>query len=365
RNNGDGTFTDVSRQTGLIADGFVKGAVWGDINNNGLQDLYVSRMGEPNLLFVNQGPDEHGRWTFAEQSAQAGVGEPMASFTSWFWDFNQNGFEDLFVSGYFMDPGDTAREYLGMQPLGERPRLYRNNGDGTFTDITQEAGLWKLMYTMGANFGDFNNSGYPDMYLGTGDPDLQALMPNRAFLNQGDGRFAEVTLQSRLGHLQKGHAVSFADFNHNGRADIHANIGGALEGDNYMNAFFVNQAAGENWISLELRGRESNRAGLGARIRVEAEEEPGFVRFTTVRSGGSFGASPLRQHVGLAGYSGSIRAEVRWPSGQVTVHEGLAPRQHWLLDENGDAQPLNRPAFAYRSDGQTGAAHGNHAGHGH
>lgn len=366
RNNGDGTFTDVSRATGLIADGFVKGAVWGDINNNGRPDLFVSRMNEPNLLFLNLGPDATGNWRFEEIGAQAGVQEPLASFTSWFWDFNQNGYEDLFVSGYFMDPGDTARELLGLEPLGEMPRLYRNNGDGTFTDITREAGLWKLMYTMGANFGDFSNNGLPDIYIGTGDPDLQALMPNRAFLNLGNERFAEVTLQSRLGHLQKGHAVSFADFNHNGRLDIHANIGGALEGDNYMNAFFVNGTEEGSWVSLELLGRTSNRSGLGARIRVASESGSGPLRFTTVRSGGSFGASPMRQHVGLDGYTGSLRAEVQWPSGEVTRHEGLHPRTHWLLDEDGTSTRLERAAFDYQTETRPhDAHHGTQAGHRH
>ena len=139
RNNGDGTFTDIAAEAGVATVGFVKAVVWGDYDNDNRLDLYVSRRPEPNLLFHNEGPSELGPWSFQEVAADAGVQEPLASFPTWFFDYDNDGWLDIFVAGYAAEVGHIAAEYLGVQHSAELPRLYRNNHDGTFADVTRAA----------------------------------------------------------------------------------------------------------------------------------------------------------------------------------------------------------------------------------
>jgi len=316
RNNGDGTFTDVAAEAGVDVLGYIKGVQWGDIDNDGDLDLYISNLNAPNRLFRNEGPDADSNWQFTDMTEQAGVAEPKESFPAWFWDVNNDGFLDLFVSGWSASTGDLVLEARGKEPTAVMPRLYLNEGDGTFRDVTEDAGLDdKVLYTMGSNFGDLDNDGRLDFYVGTGDPDFRSLMPSRMFRNTGDLSFEEVTAPGGFGHLQKGHAVSFADLNNNGQQDIYAVMGGAFQGDVFHNVLFRNPGFENRWITLRLEGRESNRSAIGTRIAAITEVE-GRTRtiHRTVGSGGSFGASSLQQEIGL-GQADTLRAiEVTWPA---------------------------------------------------
>ncbi len=295
RNRGDGTFEDVTQKAGMRYRSFSKGATWGDVDNDGRPDLYVSNFGERNLLFVNRGD---GR--FDEVGRERGVAEPIYSFTTWFWDYDNDGWQDLLAVTLLQTVDEVAREYLGQPQKDETLRVYRNRGDGTFEDTTAALGLARNIPTMGANFGDLDNDGYLDVYLGTGAPSYGMLIPNRMFLNQGGRGFVDVTTATGTGHLQKGHGVAFADLDNDGDEDVFANIGGAFPGDKYPNALFENPGHGNDWIAVQLVGKDSNRWGIGARIRVVLERDGKLEeRFRWVTSGGSFGASPLMQHIGL------------------------------------------------------------------
>jgi len=188
---------------------------------------------------------------------------------------------------------------------------------------------------MGANFGDFNNDGYLDFYLGTGYPAYEGLMPNLLYRNEGGRHFADVTTAAEVGHLQKGHGVAFFDFDHDGDQDIFVELGGAFAGDAYSNALFENPGTGNGWIVVQLVGGDSNRSAIGARIRAQIAEA-GRRRsvFRWVNSGGSFGASPLRQHIGLGSASVIERLEIRWP-GTAAAQEftDVRPGQHILVRE--------------------------------
>jgi hypothetical protein len=310
RNRGDGTFEDVTERAGLRFRSLTKGAAWGDIDNDGLPDLYVSNFGERNLLFHNLG---NGR--FEEVAKERGVSEPSFSFTTWFFDYDNDGWMDLLVVTDVPTLEEQPREYLGLPPLGETMRVYHNRGDGTFEDATRALGLARAIPTMGAGFGDLDNDGYLDFYLGTGAPSYAMLIPNRMFHNEHGRAFVDVTESTGTGHLQKGHGVAFADLDNDGDEDVFINIGGAFPGDKYQDALFENPGHGNDWIALHLVGTKTNRAAIGARVRVVLDEggrEAQRVRW--VGYGSSFGSSPLLQHIGLGHNARLKRIEIDWPT---------------------------------------------------
>jgi len=353
-NNGDGTFTDVGPDTGIQLDGMVKGASADDYDNDGWQDLYVSVMGGPNHLFRNLGV--RGKTPkFVDVTAQAGVAEPNMSFTCWFFDYNNDGWPDIFVSGYWATMPNIVREYLGQKDkaMGDRPRLYRNNRDGTFTDVSHEAHLDQLLLTMGANFGDLDNDGWLDFYLGTGAAPLTNIVPHQMFRNHQGQYFQNVTTSGGFGHLQKGHAVAFGDIDNDGNQDVFEVIGGAYTADKFWSALFKNPGHNNHWVKLRLVGVNANRFAVGARIRVQTTED-GKTReiYRTVNSGGSFGASSLRPHIGL-GKAASIDAlEIRWPgSGLVQQFNGpiAADRVYEIREGEKELKPVivvTKPASA-------------------
>jgi hypothetical protein len=315
-NRGDGTFREVGAQTGIRLEGFVKGAVFGDYDNDGRQDLYVTTWGGGNHLFRNTGNDASGVPQFVEVTAQAGVAEPAKSFTTWFFDYDNDGWPDIFVSGYSASLPDLVREALGSrEPThGERARLYHNNHDGTFTNVAHDAGLDKQLLTMGANFGDLDNDGWLDFYLGTGDPRLTTLVPNRMFRNDGGRRFQDVTTSGGFGHLQKGHGVAFGDVDNSGNQDVFEVMGGVYPNDRFWSALYKNPGHGNHWIKLDLVGVQANRYAVGARIRVDVTESGRPRRiYRDVNSGGSFGASSLRPHIGVGKATAIDGLEIRWP----------------------------------------------------
>lgn len=350
RNNGDGTFTECAEAAGVGIVGFVKAVVSGDFNNDGRPDLYLSRLDGANHLLRNDGPAAAGGWRFTETAAAAGVTEPFRSFTGWFWDYDQDGWEDLFVAGYsIQDAGDVAADFLGLPHTGERARLYRNRGDGTFEDTSREAGLHRLLHTMGGNHGDLDNDGWPDLYLGTGDPDFTTLVPNRMFRNAGGDRFQDVTTSGGFGQLQKGHGIAFADLDNDGDQDIYSVVGGAVDADNYFNQVFANPGHGNRWIKLMVEGTRSNRLAVGTRVRVVVRSADGGERILhrTVGSGGSFGAAPLRLEVGLGDAAGVERVELFWPAtGATQVVTGLEPgRMYRIREDEAAATPVELPSF--------------------
>jgi hypothetical protein len=339
-NNRDGTFTECAAASGLTVSRFVKAVACADYDHDGRPDLYLScRDGGRNLLFHNDGPagTASDPWRFREVSRQAGVSDSVFSFSTWFFDYDNDGWEDLFVSGYSVrELGEVTADYLGLPHNAAMPRLFRNNHDGTFTNVTASAHLNRVCLTMGCNFGDLDNDGWLDFYLGTGTPDLDMLVPNRMFRNAEGKFFQEVTTTTGTGHLQKGHAVGFADLDNDGDQDIYTVIGGAKLGDNYRNALFQNPGNTNHWLKLKLEGIRSNRAAIGARINVTVSTPTGPRHlFKTVNSGGSFGSNPFRQEFGLGNATAITAVEILWPAtGAQQRFTGLALDRAYRLREN-------------------------------
>jgi tetratricopeptide (TPR) repeat protein len=311
RNKGDGSFEEVSRQAGVDQVAFTKGATWGDYDNDGYPDLYVSNFGEENFLFHN---NRNG--AFTDVARQLHVEKPLMSFPCWFFDYDNDGLPDIFVASFVPSLAEVVRGYLGLPPQAETMKLYRNTGRGAFLDVTKTAGLDRVVPSMGANFGDLDNDGYLDFYLGTGSPSYAALMPNFLFRNHGGKTFVDVSSSSGTAHLQKGHGVAFSDVDNDGDQDIAINIGGAAPGDKYNKAIFANPGQGNHWLSVKLTGVKSNRAAIGAKIKVVLDDGAGRVsaRYREVTSGGSFGASSLTQSIGL-GQAAQVKSlEIYWPA---------------------------------------------------
>jgi hypothetical protein len=310
RNNRNGTFDDIAEKAGVARRGFNKGVTAADYDNDGWPDLYVSNLGGTNFLYRN---NRNG--TFSEFGLGAGAPGPGQGFPTWFFDYDNDGFEDLFVGSFVTSVDEAARAYLRMPRNGNTLKLYRNLGDGSFQDMTRQAGLDKVLMVMGANFGDIDNDGFLDIYLGTGNPSYASLVPSLLLRNQAGQSFVDVTSSSGTGELHKGHGVAFADLDHDGDQEIVFEVGGATPGDAHALRLFENPGHGGDWIALELIGVKTNRAAIGARITVTVDSDGGRrVAHRSVGSGGSFGASPLRQQIGLGAGVRRVDVEIWWPT---------------------------------------------------
>lgn len=332
-NNKNGTFTNVAKEAKCDIVTFIKGATVCDYNNDGYSDIFLSGMNKRKTLLKNTGI-KNGIPQFKDVTEEAGLtGINVMTFPTWFWDYDNDGWQDIFVCGYQFNgsiAGETAKEALGLENGNSKMYLYRNNHDGTFTDVSEAAGLSKTVYAMGANFGDIDNDGYLDMYLGTGNPDYKSLTPNRLFRNMGNGTFADVTVSSRVGNLQKGHAVAFNDLDNDGDADIFIEVGGAYIGDAFNNSLYLNPGQNNNrWIKLKLEGTDSNRSAIGAKIKVSFKEN-GRARsvYRIVNSGGSFGASSLRMEIGVGQATIIDEIEITWPKSKAKkTFKNVKPNQ--------------------------------------
>jgi len=341
-NQDDGTFKDVSESSGVKNERFAKGVVCGDFNGDRFPDLYVSNLGQPNRLYINNTDG-----TFNDRGTQLGVTRPLKSFPVWAWDYNNDGILDLYVPSYDMGVEHVAADYLGLARTDEQDCLYQGLGGGRFTEVARKCGLTRATQPMGCNFGDLNGDGFQDFYLGTGYVGYQGLMPNLMFINQGGESFADATTAAGLGHLQKGHGIAFADIDHDGDQDLFAEMGGANPGDAFNNVLFENPGFGNRFIVVKLVGTTSNRCAIGSRIRVEIEKH-GTTRsvYKWVNSGGSFGANPLRQYIGLGKAERIVKLEIYWPTSDLTQQFTDVPLDSFLNIKEGEKQYQQLPYTA-------------------
>ena len=326
-NNGDGTFKNISHASGIDRTAFTKGVAAADYDNDGWPDLFVSNLTGPNFLYHNNHDN-----TFTEVAESAGVAGPVRGFPTWFFDYDNDGWPDLFVASYFNSVDEIARTYLGLAHNAITLKLYRNLGNGTFRDVTVEVGLDKVFMPMGSNFGDIDNDGFLDIYLGTGSPSYASLGPNVLLRNKEGKSFVDVTTASGTGDWHKGHGVAFADLTNRGFEDIVEEMGGATPGDAHAMRVFENPGNGNDWVTLKLVGVKTNKAAIGARIKVTVENDgrPARSIYRTVGSGGSFGASPLQQHIGLGKKAKIKDIEVWWPTSNTRQHFANVEKDQFL-----------------------------------
>ncbi len=221
RNNGDGTFTDVTTQAGVAGKGFAMGVTAGDYDNDGFEDLYVTNWGSA-ILYHNNGDG-----TFTDVTEKAGVQNNHFGVGAAFVDYDRDGKLDLFVGNYLKFDAKAKRLYYTADafagPLdyeGDANRLFHNNGDGTFTDVSERAGIANPAgKAMGVAIGDFNNDGWPDIYVANDQ------MESYLYVNNHDGTFTNVAIEQNVAYGSNGDTPSamgpiFADYDNDGMLDV-------------------------------------------------------------------------------------------------------------------------------------------------
>lgn len=314
RNNRNGTFANVTRAAGIVEppEWGAIGIALGDYDRDGDIDILINGLDRtPNRLYRNE-----GGWKFTEVAKAAGILQPPHNgFVCFFFDYDNDGLPDILTTS--LAPWEAVVDGLraDYRPNALHPdavRLFRNKGDGTFSDVTMAAGLFYPMGVMGAGVADINNDGHLDIYFGTGDPQLSRLEPNRVFLNTGKGGFEDVTRMTPFARPgNKGHGVSFIDIDDDGDLDIYAQLGGHYQGDHAFNAFYENRAGGGNhWIAID-------GLPVGAQVTVGKQ-------YREVKGSEGFGATnPMRVHFGLGATSMIDELKVRWPDGQTAIKRAV------------------------------------------
>jgi hypothetical protein len=310
-NKGNGTFEDIAHAAGVDRTAYTKGVVAADYDNDGFVDFYVSNTMGANFLYHN-----NHDLTFTEIGKQAGVQTPYYSFATWFFDYDNDGWPDLFVADYLTSVDEVMRSYLDLPHQAETLKLYHNLHNGAFQDVTAQVGLDKVFMPMGANFGDVDNDGFLDIYLGMGTPSFATLTPHVLLRNKQGKSFVDITASSGTGELHKGHGVAFADLERTGHEDILTETGGAVPSDKHTLRVFQNPGNDNDWINVRLTGVKSNRSAVGAQIKITVENDGGTARsiYRTVGDTSSFGVNPLEQHIGLGHGARVLSLDVWWPA---------------------------------------------------
>ena len=213
RNRGDGTFEDVTAAAGLSGLDGVSVALFADFDNDGWKDLFVSRTFRPNQLFHNNGPGKDGKVTFTDVTARSGIGADCCTTVAAWGDYDNDGKLDLYV-GRYLDPRQRIPTTFYARN-GERNQLYHNNGDGTFTNVTRKAGVGDPGLCLGAAWGDYDDDGWPDLYVAN-DFGRKTL-----YHNNRDGTFNDVTVRSGTLAYGAGMSASFGDYDNDGKLDLY------------------------------------------------------------------------------------------------------------------------------------------------
>jgi enediyne biosynthesis protein E4 len=325
RNNGDGTFADISKEAGIYrTDGNGLGVVFGDYDDDGWTDIYVANDSVPNFLFHNKGKgvfEEVGFWAGV---ALGGEGRPLAGMGTDMADMNGDGLIDIFVTN--LDR--------------ETHSLYRNLGKGLFSNVTFESGVGQATLPFvgfGTAFFDYDNDSDLDLAVANGDitdnvslfrDNTSHAQRNLLLQNDGIGKFRDVGLESGPGFALKkvSRTLAVGDLDNDGDLDV-------LVGNNGQTADLLRNDGGNRNNALLIRpvGSKSNRDGIGARLKLTVG---GKVLVRHVKAGSSYqGQNDLRVHFGLAGSQQADRLEILWPSGSTETLEALKANQIVTVSE--------------------------------
>jgi hypothetical protein len=331
RNNGDGTFTDVSQSAGIIrkdpGKGF--GVVFSDFTNRGVQDMYVVCDAGSNFYYINDGKGHFTDYSLASGTALTGFGNTQGTMGVWVGDVNHDGLQDIVIGTF----------------IQQLKAIYINQGNNFFMDQSEEWGIGAIAYnysTWGMGLLDFDNDGWLDLWVTNGHtseqveqryPEDTYAEPNYVMKNIEGKKFVDVSEIAGIYKIPNkvGRGTAFADFNNDGNMDVIV-----INKNDIPTLWRNNGVQGRNWITIRTQGVKSNRPGIGARITSTAG---GTKQVFEVRGSGSFlSSSDLRVHVGLE-KSKETDIEIRWPSGQVDRYSKVAANQFYLALEGNWLKP--------------------------
>jgi hypothetical protein len=325
-NNGDGTFTDVSKAAGVDdPNGYYGlGVIWADFNNTGRPDIYVANDSTPKFLYKNQGNGKFVDIGLESGTAVSQDGSEQASMGIAVGDYLHTGRQSLYVTN-FSDENDL---------------LYRNDGDWNFTEVSYPAGvaLPSLPYVKwGTAFADIDNDGWLDLIAVSGHvyPQVDTLPagaryrePALLHLNQKDGSFCDVGDQAGPALVQNrvSRGLAIGDLFNDGNIDV---VVSDLDGSPML--LRNHGVPGRHWVSFELAGTKSNRLAIGARVKIVSG---GMTQTDEIHSGGSYlSQNDLRVHFGLGSASKIDSVEIHWPSGNIEKLANLSADQFYAVRE--------------------------------
>ncbi|MFC2076467.1 FG-GAP-like repeat-containing protein, partial [candidate division KSB1 bacterium] len=321
KNNGDGTFTDVADSAGVNDDSASRPAAWGDYDNDGDLDLYVGNNGA-NKLYRNEG---NGTFTDVTASAGTGLGDTGEAQGVGWADYDNDGDLDLYVSNFLSDN-----------------KLFKNDGDGTFTNATSSAGVVDTGIG-GFAWGDYDNDGGLDLFVTTNTG------VSRLYHNNHDGTFTDEAATQGMGITTFTRGVAWGDYDRDGDLDLYI-------ANTATNILYKNNESGNHWIVLNLRGVDSNRSAIGTSVRVKTDPDNQLRQV----SGGSGWASQdmLPVHFGLGSGASIDSVIIRWPTGAEQVLTGLAVDQYLEITEPAADPPPAAPTglVAVAEDGAASVA---------
>ncbi|PCJ54219.1 MAG: hypothetical protein COA70_06195 [Planctomycetota bacterium] len=321
RNDGNFVFTDVSAAAGITHLGDYRHCSSGDVDNDGFVDIFVGNYVGGNLLYHNNGDG-----TFTDTAIFSGVADPNKNFGGVLIDFNNDGWLDLFGARY---------QFTGNYPSG----LYINNGDGTFRDVRRAARMTRQQ-DMGHNCSDLNADGYPDIYIGTGHPNVKDLDVIKLIRPTPSGGLMSLNIGATSGLHALGetrsHGAAFGDINRDGYNDIYVNNGGpAFVPSSWQeNSLFISDGNANNWIQVEPIGVISNKSAVGVRMMALTGDDVKVFRLNTVGRGFCNTDSPIA-HFGLGPANRVQDFVMRWPSGIEQTYLDLPTLEAHKIYETG------------------------------
>lgn len=289
-------FNDVAQKMGVADTGPGRCAIWGDYDNDGDLDLYVTNKGTPNILYRNEGNG------FKDVTDFANVSADDESTGAAFADYDNDGYLDICVGG------------------NRRVFLFRNNKNGTFTDMSEIAGLQSSGTNCTPAFGDFDNDGYLDLYL--------AVWKGKSviYYNNGDGTFRDATNELKMGVFGNSWSAISGDYDKDGDLDIYASF------TTRSNILYENQGNKNNWLQVKTIGSLSNRDGIGTRIKITVD---GKIQIREISGGTAYGSQDsFIAHFGLGNKTRVDILEIFWQSGIKTRLRDVAANQMIIVKEN-------------------------------